>query len=40
MWNFEKFFIGRDGVPVARFNPNVAPDDPQLLAVIDSELAK
>jgi glutathione peroxidase len=25
-WNFEKFLIGKDGKPVARFRSNVAPD--------------
>lgn len=40
LWNFEKFLIGRDGVPVARFNPDVTPDDPQLLAAIEGALAK
>ncbi len=40
LWNFEKFLVGRDGSVVARFNPDVAPDDPQLLAAIDRELAK
>jgi hypothetical protein len=25
---------------VARFNPDVTPDDPQLVAAIDAELAK
>jgi glutathione peroxidase len=40
VWNFEKFVIGRDGSVVARFAPAVTPDDPQLRAVIDTELAK
>jgi glutathione peroxidase len=40
LWNFEKFLIGRDGSVVARFAPDVAPDDPLLLAAIDRELAK
>ncbi|WP_296943951.1 glutathione peroxidase [uncultured Massilia sp.] len=39
LWNFEKFLVGRDGRVVARFNPDVAPDDPQLLAAIDRALA-
>lgn len=25
-WNFEKFLIGKDGKPIARFRSNVAPD--------------
>ena len=40
VWNFEKFVIGRDGNVVARFAPAVTPDDPELRAVIDAELAK
>ena len=39
-WNFEKFLIGRDGTVVARFAPDMAPDDPLLLAAIERELAK
>jgi glutathione peroxidase len=40
LWNFEKFLVGRDGTVVARFAPDVAADDPILLAAIDAELAK
>ena len=40
LWNFEKFLVGRDGAVAARFSPDVAPDDPRLVAVIDRELAK
>ena len=40
MWNFEKFLISRDGKPVARFAPDITPDDPRVLAAIDKELAK
>jgi glutathione peroxidase len=40
LWNFEKFLVGRNGAVVARFNPDVAPDDPRLLAAIDAELNK
>lgn len=40
LWNFEKFLLGRDGRVVARFAPNVAPDDPALVAAIEAELAK
>ncbi len=39
-WNFEKFVIGRDGVPVARFASRVAPDDEAFLKVVKEELAK
>lgn len=37
-WNFAKFVIGRDGVLVARFAPNVAPDDPALVRAIEDAL--
>lgn len=37
-WNFEKFLVGRDGKVVARFNPTVVPDSPQVLAAIETAL--
>lgn len=40
LWNFEKFVIGKDGRVAARFAPGVAPDDADLLATIEAELAK
>lgn len=40
LWNFEKFLIGRDGTVVARFAPNMTPDDPEIKAAIEKELAK
>ena len=40
MWNFEKFVVGRSGEVVARFAPDVAPDDPALIAAIETELAR
>lgn len=39
LWNFEKFVIGRDGEVVARFSPDVPPDDPMVLEAIDKALA-
>jgi glutathione peroxidase len=39
-WNFEKFIIGRDGEVVARFAPRTKPNDPEVLNVIEAELAK
>jgi glutathione peroxidase len=38
-WNFEKFLIGRDGRVIGRFSPRTAPDDPALVAAIESALA-
>jgi glutathione peroxidase len=37
-WNFEKFVISADGAKVTRFNPQVAPDDPAVLAAVDASL--
>jgi glutathione peroxidase len=39
-WNFEKFVIAKDGTVVARFKSGVKPDAPELVAVIEKELAK
>jgi glutathione peroxidase len=36
-WNFEKFLIAPDG-SVTRFSPMVAPEDPALVAAIESSL--
>ena len=40
LWNFEKFLIARDGRIAGRFAPAVTPDDPELVAAIQAELAK
>ncbi len=40
LWNFEKFLVSRSGEVVGRFAPTTAPDDAELLAAIDAELAK
>ncbi|MES3021823.1 MAG: glutathione peroxidase [Pseudomonadota bacterium] len=40
LWNFEKFLVGRDGRVVARFNPDVAPEDPLLVSALAQALAK
>ena len=37
-WNFEKFVVDRAGHVVARFNPQVEPEDPRLLAVLEAAL--
>jgi len=39
-WNFEKFVIGKDGEVVARFAPRTKPDAPEVLQVLEAELAK
>lgn len=40
LWNFEKFLIGKNGETVARFAPDVAPDDARLIEKLEAELAK
>jgi len=39
-WNFEKFIIGRNGEVVARFDPRTRPDAPEVVQIIEAELAK
>ena len=38
-WNFGKFLIGKDGKPIARFEPKQTPDSPEVLAAIEKALA-
>lgn len=38
MWNFEKFLIDRKGKVVARFAPDVTPEDPELIKAIEAHL--
>ena len=38
LWNFEKFLIDRNGQVAARFSPEVLPDDPAVIAAIESAL--
>lgn len=40
LWNFEKFVIDPEGKVIARFAPDVLPEDPRLVAVIESSLPK
>ncbi len=40
LWNFEKFLIGKSGQVVARFSPDIKPDDPRIVQAIEAELAK
>jgi glutathione peroxidase len=39
-WNFTKFLFDRNGNPVARFEPNITPDSPEVTAAIESALSK
>jgi glutathione peroxidase len=40
LWNFEKFLIARTGESVARFSPDMTPEDPRLLTAIERELQR
>ncbi len=40
IWNFEKFLVGRDGEVTGRFAPDILPDDPELVAAVERELAR
>jgi glutathione peroxidase len=37
-WNFTKFLFDRSGKPVARFEPNVTPDSPQVTGAVEAAL--
>jgi glutathione peroxidase len=37
-WNFEKFLVGRDGEVLARFAPQVEPEDPAITGAIEAAL--
>lgn len=37
-WNFTKFVVGRDGKVIARFEPDVAPEDPELVTAVETAL--
>jgi glutathione peroxidase len=39
-WNFTKFLVSKDGKVVARFEPKVKPDEPEVIEAIEKELAK
>ena len=38
-WNFEKFLVGDDGEIIARFRPQVEPEDAAIVDAIESSLA-
>jgi glutathione peroxidase len=38
-WNFEKFLLTADGKVAARFSPQTQPDDPDLVAAVESLLS-
>ena len=37
-WNFTKFLVGKDGKVLNRFEPDVTPDAPEVLAAIEKAL--
>jgi glutathione peroxidase len=38
-WNFEKFLLDGSGKVVARFDPRIVPDDPQVVGAIETLLS-
>lgn len=38
-WNFEKFIIDRNGFVVARFGSRTKPDAPEVISILEAELA-
>jgi glutathione peroxidase len=39
-WNFTKFLVGKDGQILARFEPAVKPDSPDVVAALEKALAE
>ena len=39
-WNFEKFIVSKDGKVAARFKTRTKPDAPEVIQLIEEELAK
>ncbi len=39
-WNFEKFIIGKDGKVAARFKTRTKPDAPEVVTMLEEQLAK
>lgn len=39
-WNFEKFLVSKDGKVVARFKTRTKPDAPEVVKLLEEELAK
>jgi glutathione peroxidase len=38
-WNFTKFLVGPDGRVIARFEPEVTPNSPEVIAAIEKALS-
>jgi glutathione peroxidase len=39
-WNFEKFLVSSEGMPLARFRPMIEPESPELTAAIEAALPR
>jgi glutathione peroxidase len=39
-WNFEKFLVSPGATTITRFAPTTRPDDPELIAAIESMLPR
>ncbi len=39
-WNFEKFLLDREGNVIARFEPRTKPNAPEVIKLIEANLAK
>ena len=39
-WNFEKFIVNKDGKVAARFSTGTEPDAPEVMKLLEEELAK
>ncbi len=39
-WNFTKFLVDRDGKVIARFEPKVTPDSPEVTGAIEKALSR
>ena len=39
LWNFEKFLVSRDGAVLARFAPDMPPNDSRIITAIEQALA-
>jgi glutathione peroxidase len=39
-WNFTKFLVDRNGYVVQRFEPDITPDSPEVIAAIEKQLKK
>ncbi|MEJ7603726.1 MAG: glutathione peroxidase [Kofleriaceae bacterium] len=39
-WNFEKFVVSADGTQITRFDPEITPNDPTVIAAVEQAIAK